>query len=75
MISIAYHTEFTLCNRLVTIYASTGGTGCVHVRRADTYEVVKEVTGVDTEDAVELYEKLINLYAKYENCEMPCCTR
>lgn len=38
-------------------------------------QVVKEVTGVGTEDATELYEKLFNLYAKCENCKMPCCTR
>lgn len=75
MISIVYQTEFTVCKRLLSIYANAGGAACVRVRRTDTYEVVKEVTGVDTEDAMELYEKLLNLYAKCENCEMPCCTR
>lgn len=68
MISIAYQTEFTVCKRLLSIYANAGGTACVRVRRTDTYEVVKEVTGVDTEYALELYEKLLNLYAKFENC-------
>lgn len=75
MISIAYQTEFTLCNRLVCIYAYLGGTGCVRVRRTDTYEVEKEVTDVGAGDAIELYEKLVNLYAKREKCRMPCCTR
>lgn len=75
MISIAYQSEFTFCNRLLSIYANAGGTACVRVRRTDTNEVVKEVTGVVTEDALELYEKLFNLYAKREICKMPCCTR
>lgn len=75
MIAIAYQTEFTECKRLLSIYATVGGTACVRVRRTDTYEVVKEVTDVGTEDAMELYVKLLNLYAKCENCEMSCCTR
>lgn len=75
MIAIAYQTEFTDCKRLLSIYATEGGTACVRVRCTDTYEVVKEVTDVGTEDAMELYEKLLNLYAKCENCEMSCCTR
>lgn len=74
MISIAYQTEFTVCKRLPSIYANAGGIACVRVRRTDTYEVVKEVTDVGTEDAMELYEKLLNLHAKCENCKMPCCT-
>lgn len=74
MIAIAYQTEFANCKRLLSIYASTGGTACVRVRRTDTYEVVKEVSGVGGEDALELYEKLFNLYAKCENCRLPCCT-
>ena len=64
MIAIAYQTEFTGCKRLLSIYATEGGTACIRVRRTDTYEVVKEVTDVDTEDAMEMYEKLFNLYAK-----------
>ena len=75
MISIAYQTEFTNCNRLLSVYANAGGTACVRVRRTDTYEVVKELTGVGSEDAMGLYEKLFNLYAKCDNCEMSCCTR
>lgn len=75
MISIAYQTEFTVCNRLLSIYANAGGTACVRVRRTDTYEVLKEVSDVGTEEAMELYEKLFNLYAECENCKMPCCTR
>lgn len=75
MISIAYQTEFTLCNRLLSIHAIAGGTACVRVRRMDTYDVVKEASGVGTEEATELYEKLFNLYAKCENCRMSCCTR
>lgn len=75
MISIAYQTEFTVCNRLLSIYANAGGTACVRVRRMDTYEVLKEVSGVGTEEALELYEKLLNLYAKCENCKMTCCIR
>lgn len=75
MIAIAYQTEFTGCKRLPSIYATEGGTACVRVRRTDTYEVVKEVTGVGTEDAMELYEILPNLYAKREKREMPCCIR
>lgn len=75
MISIAYQTEFTFCNRLLSIYATGGGAACVRVKRTDTYEVVKEVTGVGAEDAMELYEKLFNLYAKRENCKMSCCAR
>ena len=72
MISIAYQTEFTVCKRLLSIYA--GGTACVRVSSTDTYEVVKEVTGVGVEDGMELYEKLLNLYAKCENSIKPCCT-
>lgn len=75
MISIVYQTEFTVCKRLLSIYANAGGTACVRVRRTYTYDVVKEVTGVGTEEAIELYDKLFNLYAKCENCKMPCCTR
>lgn len=74
MISIAYQTEFTNCKRLLSIYASDGGTACIRVTRTDTYEVVKEVPDVGTEDAMEWYEKLFNLYAKCENSNMPCCT-
>lgn len=74
MIAIAYQTEFTGCKRLLSIYASVDGIACVRVRRTDTYEVVKEVTGVSTEDALELYEKLFNMCANFENCKMPCCT-
>lgn len=74
MISIAYHTEFADCKRLLSIYATVGGTACVRVRHTDTYDVLKEVSGVGTEDAMELYEKLFDLYAKCENCKMPCCT-
>ena len=72
---IVYETEFTACKRLLCIYATAGGTACVRVRRTDTYEVVKEVTGVGSEEAMELYEKLYNLYAECENCKMSCCTR
>ena len=75
MISIAYQTEFTLCRRLLSLYAYAGGTGCVRVRHTGTYDVLKEVSGVGTEDALKLYEKLFNLYFKCENCKMPCCTR
>lgn len=75
MIAIADQTEFTDCKRLLSIYASYGGTACVRIRRTDTFEVVKEVTGVGIEDAMELYEKLFTLYAKCENCKLPCCTR
>lgn len=75
MISILYQTEFSVRKRLLCIYANAGGTACVRVRRTDTYEVVKEVSGVGAEEAMELYEKLLNLYAKCENCKMPCCTR
>lgn len=73
MISIAYQTEFTGCKRLLSIYANVGGTACVRVRNTGTYEIVKEVSDVGIEDALQLYEKLFNLYAKYENCENPCC--
>lgn len=75
MIAIAYQTEFTDCKRLLSIYAIEGGTACVRVRCTDTYEVLKEVTDVGTEDALDLHDKLLSLYAKCENCEMPCCTR
>lgn len=75
MICIAYQTEFTVCKRLLSIYAYEGGTACVRVRRTDTYEVVKEVTGVGTEEALELYEKLLKLYAECENYKMLRCTR
>lgn len=34
-----------------------------------------EFTVVGIEDALELYEKLFNLYAKCENCRRPCCIR
>ena len=74
MIYIANQTEFTNCKRLLSIYANIGGTACVRVRRTDTYEVVKEVTDVYTEDAIVLYEKLLNMYAKCEKTMKPCCT-
>lgn len=73
MISIAYQTEFTDCKRVLSIYANVGGTACVRVSNMDTWEVVKEVSGVGTEDALQLYEKLHELYVKCENCEKPCC--
>nr|DAF93358.1 MAG TPA: hypothetical protein [Podoviridae sp. ctnuR9] len=69
MIYIAHQSEFTGFERLLSIYANVGGTACVRVRRTGTYEVVKEVTDVGTEDALELYEKLFTLYAKCENCK------
>lgn len=75
MISICYQIEFTCCKRLLSIYANVGGTACVRVRNTDTYAVVKEVSDVGTEDAMQLYEKLLNLYAKRENRNKPCCTR
>ena len=75
MIAIAYQTELTGCKRLLSIYANVGGTACVRVRNTHTYEVCKEVSGIGTEDARELYEKLFTLYAKCENCKSPCCTR
>lgn len=70
MIFIAYQTEFTVCKRLLSIYANEGGTACVRVRRTDTYEVVKEVSGVGTEEALELYEELFNcmLNARIARC-------
>ena len=74
MISIAYQTEFGNCKRLLSIYANVGGTACVRVVYTGTYDVLKEVSGIDIEDALELYEKLFNVYAKCENCEKPCCT-
>lgn len=74
MIALAYQTEFTNCKRLLSIYASVGGTACVRVRHTGTYDVLKEVSGVGSEDALELYEKLFNLYARCENCRRPCCT-
>lgn len=75
MIAIAYQTEFTVCKRLLSIHANAGGTACVRVRRTDTYEAVKRSVRRGTEEAMELYEKLLNLYAKCENCKTPCCTR
>lgn len=75
MISIAYQTEFTNCKRLLSIYANVGDTACVRVSHTGTYhDVLKEVSGIGTEDALELYEKLFDLYAKCENCRKPCCT-
>ena len=74
MVSIVYQTEFTNCKRLLSIYATVGGTACVRVSNTGTYDVLKEVSGVGNEDALKLYEKLFNLYAKCENCKMPCCT-
>lgn len=74
MISIDYQTEFTNCKRVLCIYAYVGGPACVCVRNTDTMDVVIEVSDVDTEDALELYEKLFTLYAKCENCRRPCCT-
>lgn len=75
MISIAYQTEFTNCKRLLSIYGNVGGTACVRLRNMSTCEVVKEVSGIATDDALELYEKLLNLHVKCENCEKPCFTR
>lgn len=74
MISIAYETEFTICNRLLSPRINACGAACARVRCTDTHEVIKEVTDVGAEDALELYEKLVNVYAKCENCMMPCCT-
>lgn len=70
MISIAYQTEFTCRKRLLSIYANVGGTACVRVRNTDNYEVVKEVSDIGTEDAMELYIKLSILYGAYENCRL-----
>jgi hypothetical protein len=75
MISIAYQTEFANCKRLLSIYATAGGIACIRVRHNGSYDILKEVSGVGIEDALELYEKLFNLYAKCENCRRPCCTR
>lgn len=74
MISIAYQTEFTNCKRLLSIYANAGGTACVRVRHTGTYDVLKEVSGVGAEDALELYEKLVILYTKCEEGDLPFCT-
>ena len=74
MVFISYQTEFTNCKRLLSIYASAGGTACVRVTHTGAnYDVLKEVSDIATEDALELYEKLFDLYAKCENCEKPCC--
>lgn len=67
MIAIVYNAEFTNCKRLLSIYATAGGTACVRVRHTGSDVVLKEVSGVGTEDALELYEKLFNLYAICEN--------
>lgn len=75
MIFITNQTEFTNCKRVLSISAGIGGTACGRVRHTGTYDVIKEVSGVATEDAIGLYEKLPNLYAKCENRKMPCCTR
>lgn len=75
MISIAYQTEFTNCKRLLSIYGNVGGTACVRLRNMSACEDVKEVSGIGTDDAMELYEKVLNLYVKCENCEKPCFTR
>ena len=75
MICIAYQTEFTNCERLLSIYANVGGTACVRVTHTGTCDVIKELSGVGIEDAQELYVKLLNLYAKCENGKMSCCTR
>lgn len=75
MISIAYQTEFTNCKRLLSIYGNVGGTACVRLRNMSTGEVVKEVSDIGIDDAQELYEKLLNLLVKCENCEKPCFTR
>ena len=74
MISIAYQTEFGGCKRIVSIFGNAGGTARITIRDTVTMDVVKEVSDVGTEDALELYEKLIDLYAKCENCRKPCCT-
>lgn len=73
MVSIDYQTEFTGCKRLLIIYANVGSTACVRVRNTDTYDVVKEVSGLGIEYALELYGKLFSLYAECENCRRPCC--
>ena len=70
MISIAYQIEFTGCKRLLSIYANVGGTACVRVRNTDNYEVVKEIFDIGTEDAMELYMKLSDLYVTCENCRL-----
>ena len=74
-IKIACRTEFTNCKRLLSIYAGAGGPACVRVRHTGTYDVLKEASGVGTEYARELYEKLHTMYARCENCKLPCCTR
>lgn len=73
MIAIAYQTEFARCKRLLSIYANVGGTACVRVRRTDTYAIVKEVSDIDSDDALELYAELLDLYGKCENCGASCC--
>lgn len=73
MISIAYQTEFCGCKRIVSIFGNVGGTACIIVRDTVTMGVVKEVSGVGIEDALQLYVKLLDMYAtKCKNCSKSC---
>lgn len=67
MISIAYQTEFTNCKRILSIFGNVGGTARITVRDTATMDVVKEVSDIGSEDGLELYEKLLELYIKCEN--------
>lgn len=73
MISIAYQAEFTNCKRVLSIFAGVGGSACVRITNTGTQDVIKEVSDVDTEDALELYEELYDLYTRCENCAKSCC--
>lgn len=74
MISLAYQTEFTNCKRIFSVFGNVDGTARITVRDTATMDVVKEVYDIDTEDALELYEKLLEMYTKCENCMSQCCT-
>lgn len=55
---------------MVSIAYQTEFTNCKRL-----LSIYANVGGIGTDDALELYEKLFNLYVKCENCEKPCCTR
>ena len=67
MISIAYQTEFVGCKRILSIFGNVGGTARITVRDTAMMDVVKEISDIGTEDALQLYEKLFDKYAKCEN--------
>lgn len=55
MISIAYQTEFVGCKGILSIFGNVGGTARIIVSDTSTMDVVKEVSDIGTEDALQSF--------------------